>query len=250
MSEAGSGIRKWPVEVFFWLLSVALFIFARGQDGIDNGLIALIIISLAGFIATVFHELGHAFAAYKAGAQVLTIAALPFRYSVQSRKLRFEQYWPAGDIGGYVEYTYKGSAGSTEAPPRKRIWIAAAGPLANFATAALAILAVAGTALATNAGQTAEADTSPLIVVEESSEQSAELAPAPPPSRYPADEELSAFIAEFEERKRNKQTHAVAPALVNIFIAYSIIIGLLNLVPYRGSDGSIILDSWRRLKSA
>ena len=152
------------------------------------------------------------------------------------RKFAFMRYVPSGDIGGYVSYAFTRDFGTR----RDEIAIAAAGPAANLLTAALLLLAIhawpAGSVSAWSDGET--------VVV-------AAVEGQPPvserPTRIlPSQEEIDALVREAKARKQQEDRSALIAALLNLLIVVSIVSGVLNLLPYKGSDGAIILDNWRR----
>ena len=100
----------------------------------DSGFVARFAIdALLCFVAVLVHELGHAAAAHRLGADVHAIVALPFEYRTKQRRLRLK--WRAGraDLGGYVSYTLDRIDAR-----RKHMAIAVAGPVANLVLALLA----------------------------------------------------------------------------------------------------------------
>lgn len=224
-----------------WLIaSVILFFAAQNYEVIDNFLIAFVVITALQFIAITIHELGHAWAASRSGAKIAAICVVPFLWDASTRRLRFEPQLPSRDIGGYVVYLFEKN-GST----RKEIAIAAAGPLANFVSAAGVAMLAGLFSLSALVGA-ASADAPPMAVVA--------IAPdAPPPTvaepvRLPSEQEIDAMLAKEKTRRRDETAADWAEALTEMFVAISIILGLLNLIPSGGSDGAQILQGWRRLR--
>ncbi|MDP5102789.1 MAG: M50 family metallopeptidase [Erythrobacter sp.] len=227
---------------FVWFLaSIILFFAARNYTVIDNFLIAFVVIVALQFVAITIHELGHAWAAYRSGAKIKAICVVPFVWDASKQRLRFERYLPARDIGGYVSYAFEKN-GST----RKEVAIAAAGPLANIASAAMVTTLAALLSLASPPRDSAPgAAVAPITTINPDAAPPAQAAPL----KLPSTEELDAMI-EKDRAKRHKEVMAEwAEALTSLFVAISVILGLLNLIPTRGSDGAQILDGWRQLRA-
>ncbi len=217
-----------------WLIAnFALFGFAGSLGIFPNGVAAFLAVLLLNFPAILIHELGHAWVAHWRGAHVLKIVALPFGYATAERRLRIERHVPSRDIGGYVSYIFR----RRDETRRDRIAIAASGPLANLLSAALVLGLLRGwQALNTGEPQVTEV---PQIV--------AGLPSFSEPARLPAETELRAIFERERERRSEEAIEQTAEGLAQLFAAISIILGLANLVPTNGSDGSVIL---RNLKPA
>lgn len=229
------------VHALWYVASGVLWVTASQYEAFDhNWLVAFVVISLLQFVIIVIHELGHAWAAWRCGARVDAICVVPFIWSARTRRVRFEPEMPARDIGGYVSYDFADGGGST----RNDMAIAAAGPLANFASAAV-VAAVSGL-LAMEpllAGSAAEPGP-PLVVAVEAGSPPANASP----DRLPTEEELRALLDKHEARQRRENLAQWGEALSGLFVALSVILGLLNLVPHRGSDGAQILAGWKSLR--
>jgi Zn-dependent protease len=52
-------------------------------------------------------------------------------------------------------------------------------------------------------------------------------------------------MRDHEARKRAEERSELIAAFINLLIVVSIVSGILNLLPYRGSDGAIILEHLR-----
>lgn len=236
--------RKTPgdrlVYALWYVASGVLWVMAAQYDAFDhNWLLAFVVIGILRFVVVVIHELGHAWAARRCGARVKVICAVPFVWSARTRRVRFEPQIPARDIGGYVSYTFEHGGGST----RGEMAIAAAGPLANFASAT-AVLAVAGLLAMMPLSAEAPSDPGPPVVAAEEGAPSARTEPV----RLPSEAQIEAFVAEHQADGRREALAQWGDAVSGLFVALSVILGLLNLVPHRGSDGAHILEGWRRLR--
>lgn len=176
---------------------------------LGGGFIArAIILLLLIFISTLVHELGHAAAASWLGGQLRVIMVTPFRLQVKPRRLTLAMPTSGGDLGGYVTYTpdridARGGHGI----------IAAAGPVANIALASLAVLVVM---------LLAEHNTATVVVTG--------ALPTMHDVSFPSDGEIQAWFL-----RRRYSALAKAMAVVSGGIA------LLNLIPFKGSDGDHIL---------
>lgn len=211
-----------------WLIAnFALFGFAGSLEIFPNGVVAILAVLLLNFPAILIHELGHAWAAHRRGAQVLKIVALPFGYAPTERRVRIERQVPSRDIGGYVSYVFR----LRDESRKDRVAIAAAGPLANLLSAALVIGLLSGW----HAIQpVAPAKTALVEIVPGVPEQAR-------PSRLPSNEEIRALLEKESERRHRETLRDTATGLAQLFAAISMILSLANLVPTKGSDGSVIL---------
>ncbi len=88
------------------------------------------------FVATLIHELGHAWAVRAVGGRIKSIMVVPFHLRLTPRKLKLSPPAGGGDIGGYVAYTL-----DRIDPRRKHAIVATAGPAANVALTIVASIA-------------------------------------------------------------------------------------------------------------
>lgn len=237
------GLGDRIVHALWYLASAVLWVTASKYDAFgDNWLIAFVAIAGLQFVIVVIHELGHAWAAWRCGARVWSICAVPFVWDTSRRALRFEPELPARDIAGYVSYTFEsGGRGSA----RKDMVIAAAGPLANLVSAAV-VAGLAGllAVVSLPSGKPADPGPSPVTTID----PGAPL-PAPAPAiRLPSEADIGDIFAKVRARRRKEALADWGEALSELFIALSVILGLLNLAPHRGSDGAAILAGWRALR--
>ncbi|MEE4315495.1 MAG: M50 family metallopeptidase [Erythrobacter sp.] len=241
VQAAVSSLGDRIVYALWYLASAALWVTASKYEAFgDNWLIAFAAIAALQFVIIVIHELGHALAAWRSGARVDAICAVPFVWDTSRRAVRFEPELPAHDIGGYVSYTFE-AGGST----RKDMAIAAAGPLSNFASAAVvAGLAALLSASVLPSGERADPDPLQISAVDTDAPPRATR----PAIRLPSEAEIEAMLETDRARRRREALADWGEALSELFIALSVILGLLNLVPHRGSDGAAILAGWRVLR--
>lgn len=227
-----------------WVIAtIILYGMALERDVIDNFLVAFAVISALQFVAILIHELGHAWAAHWAGARVEHIAVVPFRFDVRQRRLRFDRYLPAKDIGGFVSYNY----GRARPTARNEITIAAAGPMANIVSAALLFAAISSPGLISEANEAAPTTEVVSIV---SRDNNRSVAQDSAPAIYPSQETVDRAFAQAKELRDQQYYRDWWAVLGELFIAISLILGPLNLIPTNGSDGARILSNWRRLKSS
>lgn len=223
------------ISAAFLAGSLAVLVAAASSDAIDNPFSALVAIYITGFIATLIHEAAHAWMARKCGAEIDSIAVIPFSYAPKQRKFAFMRYVPSGDIGGYVRYSFSGDFGTR----RDEIAIAASGPAANFLTAAMLLLAVQAWPLLPEAEQ-GDAETSLVSVAAGQPPVTGKPAMA-----LPSQAEIDAIMRDHDARKRAEERSELIAAFINLLIVVSIVSGILNMLPYKGSDGAIILEHLR-----
>ncbi|WP_299194894.1 site-2 protease family protein [uncultured Erythrobacter sp.] len=226
---------QFAVSAAFLIGSLVVLIAAASSDAIDGPLSVFAAIWATGFVATLIHEIAHAWIALKRGAEINTIAVIPFSYLPLKRKFAFMRYVPSGDIGGYVNYTFPGDFGTR----RDEIAIAAAGPAANFLTAALLLLAI--NVWPADAPAERSSAMSPIVAIEEGQPPMSDR----PAQFLPSQEKIDAIVRETKDRACARDRHELFTALINLLIVVSIVSGVLNLLPYKGSDGAIILEHLR-----
>lgn len=170
----------------------------------------LIVAAILSFIAIVVHELGHAAAVARLGGTVHKIVAMPFELRLHPRRLGLAA-GKGRDIGGYVTYSFDRRGTS-----RKEALVAAAGPAANFLFAAL-IAFVAIPILTWWMSPAAVPRTMPVGFL-------------------PSDAEIDAFRARWAGFRTMQQIVAMLGALALLSLG----MGIANLIPFKGSDGSQI----------
>jgi membrane-associated protease RseP (regulator of RpoE activity) len=217
---------------FLWgFLNLWLAIAAFQLDLAGNGFFAYGIFLVMLFIATLFHEAGHAIAARRNGAQVLVFAALVFEYDLVRRKFgAMRRRLRNREIGGFVAYTWPLGAGTH----RKEAIIAAAGPLANFAAAVLAVALVPAFSAPAHRLSEVELGTAPMASGEPSS------GPAATPAKL-ADPVYAEQAYRWYHTEHDSSIRHFVEATLQVFALLSIGVGVINLVPFDGSDGAKLL---------
>lgn len=224
---------------FLWgFLNLWLAIAAFQLDLTSNGFFVYCIFLVMLFIATLIHEAGHAIAARRNGAQVLVFAALFFEYDLVRQKFgAMRRRLRNREIGGFVAYTWPLGAGTH----RKEAIIAAAGPLANFVAAALAVALVP--AFASPPHRLAEAELGTVAV--------ASGAPSSGPAAMPAklaDPVYAEQAYRWYHTEHDTSIRHFIEATLQVFALLSIGVGVINLVPFGGSDGERLRAHWRSLR--
>ncbi|QJQ32509.1 M50 family metallopeptidase [Sphingomonas lacunae] len=188
----------------------------------------LLIITFVIFV----HELGHALAFRWQGGTVDEFAVLFLAWRRSRQGKPGGMGWArrmGADIGGYVI----GHFGATIRTRRKAIWVAAGGPLANGLLTILCLLA-AWSINAMTAPDMPSSSATGLEIVAGSPPETADLGQLPD-----ADEVQQIF----DQVERIQKLEAAQAILVLIGLN-SLMTGLLNLIPFSGSDGYAILRHW------
>jgi membrane-associated protease RseP (regulator of RpoE activity) len=186
-----------------------------------------------GIIAFVIfvHELGHALAYRWQGGVVEEFAVLLLawrRRPVVGRGHIGWARWLGGDVGGYVI----GHFGATIATRRKHLLVAAGGPLANFALSALCLIAAWALSLAMPSYWTDQAPAPEQSVIVEGP-----LPLGAVPARLPDEVDVRAILDEVDQLHRLN----IAQGVVMLIALNSLTVGLINLIPFTGSDGAAML---------
>ena len=221
--------------VLWSFLNLWLAIAAFQLDLTTNGFVAYCIFLVMLFIAVIFHEAGHALVARRVGARVLTFAALIFEYDFANRKFGWMRRKFGRELGGFVIYSWPLGAGTH----RKEVAIAAAGPLANFVTAALAVALVPAFA--------PPAPSSPAMQIEPQAFASADTPDRREAPAASLPDPATAALAYDRYRNENREPtfrHFIEAAL-QVFALLSVGIAVINLVQFDGSDGAKLRDQWR-----
>ena len=217
--------------VLFWIVFAMAWVVLDSRSPNANRLVTWGLVAILTFISVVVHELGHAWAAHSIGGRIEKIVAFPFELRPQPWRLGMAHSRGRGDLAGYVEY------GEPEGYTRRgHAFVAAAGPAADFALAGVAIvvaLVLAGIDWTSGAP----------IVIEAMPQGAAEA--GWPSVALPSDEDLARSFAEVSRRQMAETAGLLATALAVISAGG----GLVNLIPFDGSDGEGISEalfpSWR-----
>lgn len=180
----------------------------------------LLIVICLSFVATLVHELGHAGAAWAVGAEVLSIAVLPFELRLRPAKLRFASRSARNrEVGGYVTY----SLDRIDAR-RKHMIVAFAGPAANLVLAGAVLLL-------------------PMLLYPQLPAADVAVQIGSPPftgggPELPSQDKIDAYVNQWRPERAVK---ALAMALAVLSAGA----GLVNLIPFKGSDGNAIVSQFR-----
>lgn len=220
-------------NVLWGFLNIWLAVAAFQLDLTTNGFVAYGIFLLMLFLAVIIHEAGHAIAAQRMGAKVAVLAAMFFEYDFEHRKFGWMRSVRHREIAGFVLYRWPMGAGTF----RKEAIITAAGPLSNLAAAALAVALVPLFAATPPAPATVE------IVPIGSSGGALQNSPV---ARLPSSEEINRALAEIDAAERPEAFRKFIEAALQVFALLSVGVGVINLVPFDGSDGDRLRKYWAR----
>lgn len=223
MREFGFSILRFVLTI---MLIGGLHEYAPPSWGAYGLLLAVLCLS---FLVTLVHELGHALAVWAQRGMVIEISVFGLTYAPRLRRFALKALPKGGDLVGYVAYH----------PPEEE-WtrvqygiVAAAGPLAD---AMFALLALVASMCLTAPSPAIRAPVAAVVAYDE-----AKLRPVKMRSNLPSTEEHKRIMAEIAAHKRWSKFEALAPMLMVIAFLSS----LVNLLPYRGSDGAMLLELWR-----
>lgn len=174
-----------------------------------------------GFLSTLVHEGGHAFAAWRIGYKVRRIAVLPLEFDLAKRRFGWASV-PRSDLAGYVSAVPRPNATRRDA-----IWFVIGGPLAEAMLGAIlfALLAI-------STPSPSSARIAPEI---ERPSFEEEVAVA----RLPAD----LTVAEWVQSQRQAEVMRGLAAMLALFAIGS---AGINLLPIGGSDGDHLLGLIRK----
>ncbi len=209
-------------NVISLLLMAMLFVGAVQMVAIGwlGGLTLLLAISL---ISVLVHEIGHAAMLRRLGGRVDEICVFGLSYDFQARRWRAGTLYEAQDIGGYVI----GAFDPDTATSRKDMLVAMAGPAANMVLA-LILIALLGIA---------------VLLADPAITPPAILSGAPDmavPARLPGQAAIEAILADADARMQAAYWASLAAASAKLLALASIGMAIVNLIPFRGSDGDII----------
>lgn len=222
--------------VLFWIVFAMAWglLQSRGHNAVALvtwGLIAALI-----FVSVLVHELGHAWAAHSIGARVEAIVVFPFELRLRPWRLRLAKSRKRGDLAGYVVY-----AEPEFYTRRAHAFVAAAGPAADFALAALAVLVALGLAAIDWTGG------APIMV--ETMSHGAAASESMPSGLLPPEESATQALARSLREESRREMWETAGLLATALAVISTGGGLVNLIPFDGSDGEgiavALFPSWR-----
>lgn len=178
------------------------------------------------------HELGHVLAFRWQGGVVEEFAVFFLAWRRARPGLPGGLGWArrsGADIGGYVI----GHFGATVPTRRKAMLVAAAGPMANFLLTVLSLLAA-----------TAIFEMTAPPAVEVSAAELEIVAGLPPESAGHAELPDATEVQQAFDDAARRRNLATVQAILVLIGFNSLITGLINLIPFTGSDGAAILRQW------
>jgi hypothetical protein len=229
---------RWLAIFLGFVLNIMLFAGAHEMAQLQSWQ-TLALLSVLNFIAILFHELGHASAFRWIGGGVEKIVVLFAAFDVRRRRLLWSDTGGSGDVGGYVAGTY-GPAGTTRG---NLIRVYGAGPLANAVTGVIAL--VAAQLMAAPSVETAAPARAVEMVMPDTPESRAYRQRYPTPAYLPSDAELAAFARQYAAAENARERSTMTYAALMLFAVLSFGYAVLNLIPFRGSDGYGILYALR-----
>ena len=158
-----------------------------------------------------------------------------FEYDFERRKFGPMRRLRHREIAGFVLYRWPLGSGTH----RKEAIIAAAGPLANLAAAALAVAMVPLFAPTPIPAAAPEA----LEIVPIGADQSAFL--HHPPANLPSSADINRTLARVDAEARHEAIRKFIEAALQVFALLSVGVAVINLVPFDGSDGEKLLGHLR-----
>ncbi len=221
---------RWVLGLLSLWMTIVVYGIASEYDLPGQFPIVYLIVLCLMFLSTFVHEAGHAFAARKLGYRIHRFAAMPFEYDLTKRRFGWARVPRKSDVAGYVIVSYPGKE-----PPQKKALLAFAGPAAEFILAGLIFGSLALAAI-----PSAEpAQEVPVVVVAGTPPR--EAAPAMLPQSF--EDSADRF---FREQRAERRAEIVT-GLANMLAALALGGGLINLLPFGGSDGQAIFRSIRAL---
>lgn len=225
--------------VLMGLLTVIVVAGMMAFELAGNWLAAVLIILVLQFVVIFVHECGHAVAARKRGARLEAFAVLGFEYDFRERKLGTARSRMDQEVGGFVLFSWE----DREPTRRDDALIAAAGPAANML---LALLALA-MSLSLSAVQFSRPLGAPPVV------EAGTISPGRAQVvGLPDEAAMEAAFAHARQLRQLDRYDAAARWLEGfaaVLAVLSLGVGLLNLLPYAGSDGERLLAALSRERS-
>lgn len=205
------------------------------HGGLKSPIAILPSLIVLNFIATLVHELGHAWMARQRGAQVMQIAVLPFQFDAVARHFGLASPRRDSEVGGYVLYVFE----EIHESRRDSALIAGAGPVANFLlAAAVLLLAFAWPA---PVDPFALSSAAPVEVVKTVPDDWAITRPAP--QGLPDNATMSRVLADYDAYRTSEAWYLAGRGLAIALGILSLAAALANLLPFRGSDGYVLREA-------
>ncbi len=219
---------RWLATLLYLILIVMVWGALREAFPRAQGPILFLVTGVLSFVATIFHEAGHAVAVKLIGGRVTRFCVMPFALSFRPLRIRLaHRLKGGGDVGGFVSF----QLGRTPSR-REDIAIAAAGPAASMLLALVILLILAVASLSPETG---------ALVVQTGAPDG-----AMPPQSLPSD----AAIEEAFRLRRAELAWALGAGLAKALAVLTAGFGIINLVPFDRSDGSVIVRALARRRSA
>ena len=211
------------------LVAIAMLLVALQRDFPGGSAIYLVVTALIGLLVTTVHEGGHALMARRLGARLLVFAvgSVQFDFTRRAWRIRRER---SREVGGFVAY----SLPDTHETSRKHVMIAAAGPLANLACAAL--LAVLLQVAAVYNGDPPR----PAVV------EMTQGTPGAAPTRLPDAQAIDRALEHYRARRTADALRQHLETLAILLVMASLGAAMVNLLPFDESDGAVIKAHWGR----
>lgn len=214
-------MRWLAIFLYVYVLIVVMGLIRTFAPRID-WLVLWPLLALLTVLSTLVHELGHAVMALRSGGRVEKIMVFPFELRFAPLRLGMAGPRPkvaGGDVAGFV--AYRPGPGFTS---RDEMIVAAAGPAAEL------LLALVAFAASLWLVQHAEVAAWPAVTVHS------------PDGLLPPDSVVQEALHRLDRRNFEQGVAAGLSALAALALGGA----LVNLIPFRGSDGETIWRAFRR----
>jgi membrane-associated protease RseP (regulator of RpoE activity) len=215
-----------------WLFAIWLYVTAVQRDFPGGWLTYLALTSLIGILVTLVHESGHALVARRLGARLIVFAVGQLQYHFGPGRWHWRRERNR-EVGGFVAYALPPHRETS----RNHLLIAAAGPLANLACAALVAVLLA-IAASHNSERSRPAIEAVTVTAGPATTGSAS---ARLPDARAIDRALELYRA---QRAGNALRHHLETLAILLVMA-SLGAAVVNLLPFDDSDGAVIKAHWR-----
>lgn len=217
------------------LFGIVAFAAMHQHGGLKSPIVILPSLIVLSFVATLVHELGHAWMARQRGAQVMRIAVLPFQFDAFTRHFGLASPHRDSEVGGYVLYAFE----EIQESRRDSALIAGAGPLANLLLAAAVLLLAFAW----------PAPVDPFAVSSAAPVEALKTVPddwaitRTEPQGLPDNATMSRVLAEYDTYRASEARYLAGRGLAIALGILSLGAALANLVPFRGSDGYVLREA-------